>query len=162
MSPILGWSLAALALAAGWQAYRWQGLVLAFSVIMFWLLLQFSRSVRVMRMTTGAPVGHVASAVMLNARLNKGWPMLKVLPLTRSLGRRVSPVEQPDPEVWAWADAGGAQVAVTFVNGRVTQWVLTRLEGATDLPDNVADTAPNGAPESALNDTPGNQPASAT
>ena len=162
MSPILGWSLAALALAAGWQAYRWQGLLLAFSVIVFWLLLQFSRSVRVMRMTTGAPVGHVASAVMLNARLNKGWPMLKVLPLTRSLGRRVSPVEQPDPEVWAWADAGGAQVAVTFVKGRVTQWVLTRLEGATDLPDNVADTAPKGGPESALNDTPGNQPASAT
>ena len=162
MSPILGWSLAALALAAGWQAYRWQGLLLAFSVIVFWLLLQFSRSVRVMRMTTGAPVGHVASAVMLNARLNKGWPMLKVLPLTRSLGRRVSPVEQPDPEVWAWADAGGAQVAVTFVNGRVTQWVLTRLEGATDLPDNVPDTAPKGGPESALNDTPGNQPASAT
>ena len=132
MSPILGWSLAALALAAGWQAYRWQGLVLAFSVIVFWLLLQFSRSVRVMRMTTGAPIGHVPSAVMLNARLSKGWPMLKVLPITRSLGRRVSPAGQTDVEVWAWADDGGAQVAVTFVRGRVTQWVLTRPDVSAD------------------------------
>ena len=132
MSTFLGWSLAVLALAAGWQAYRWQGLILAFSVIVFWLLLQFSRSVRVMRMTTGAPVGHVPSAVMLNARLSKGWPMLKVLPLTRSLGRRVSPADQTDPEVWAWADDGGAQVAVTFVKGRVTHWALTRYEAPAE------------------------------
>ncbi len=142
MSPLFGWSLALVALAAGWQAYRWQGLVLAFSVIVFWLLLQFSRSVRVMRMTTGAPIGHVPSAVMLNAKLAKGWPMLKVLPITRSLGRRVSPANQPDPEVWAWADDGGAQVAVTFVKGRVTQWVLTRPE----VPDNAPDRAANGTP----------------
>ena len=150
MSPILGWSLAALALAAGWQAYGWPGIALAFSVVVFWLLLQFSRSVRVMRMTTGAPVGHVASAVMLNARLSKGWPMLKVLPLTRSLGRRMSPPEQADPEVWAWADDGGAQVAVTVVKGCVTQWVLTRPEVATDLPN----YAPNDAPDDAPNNVP--------
>ena len=145
MSPVLGWSLAALALAAGWQAYRWHGLLLAVSVIMFWLLLQFSRSVRVMRMTTGAPVGHVPSAVMLNARLARGWPMLKVLPLTRSLGRRVSPGEQADPEVWAWADDGGAQVAVTFVKGRVTQWVLTRSEVLNDVPADVPRDPPAAA-----------------
>jgi len=142
MSPLFGWALALLALAAGWQAYRWQGLLLAFSVIVFWLLLQFSRSVRVMRMTTGAPVGHVPSAVMLNASLAKGWPMLKVLPLTRSLGRRVSPADQTDPEVWAWADEGGAQVAVTFVKGRVTQWVLTRPEVADDAPHDAPGDAP--------------------
>ncbi len=142
MSPVLGWSLAALALAAGWQAYRWQGVLLAVSVIVFWLLLQFSRSVRVMRMTTGAPVGHVASAVMLNAKLAKGWPMLKVLPITRSLGRRVSPADQPDPEVWAWADDGGVQVAVTFVKGRVAQWTLTRPEVPDDAPGRGADETP--------------------
>jgi len=134
MSPVFGWSLAVLALAAGWQAYRWQGVLLSISVIVLWLLLQFSRSVRVMRMTTGAPVGHVPSAVMLNAKLAAGWPMLKVLPLTRSLGRRVNPDHQADPEVWAWADEGGAQVAVTFVKGRVTQWVLTRPEVPDDAP----------------------------
>jgi hypothetical protein len=138
MNPVFGWSLAVLALAAGWQAYRWQGLLLAVSVIVFWLLLQFSRSLRVLRMTTGAPIGHVPSAVMLNAKLAKGWPMLKVLPITRSLGRRMSPADQPDPEVWAWADDGGAQVTVTFVKGRVTQWVLTRPEAADDTPASAA------------------------
>ena len=122
MNAIVGWSLAALALAAGWQAYGWSGVALAVSVIVFWLLLQFSRSLRVMRMAAGSPVGRVGSAVMLHAGLVKGWPMLKLLTLTRSLGRRVS----ESPEVWAWADEGGAQVEVTLVGGRIASWVLTR------------------------------------
>ena len=126
MNPIVGWVLAAAALAAGGFAYGWPGLVLAFSVIVFWLLLQFSRSVRVLRQAGAAPVGHVPSAVMLNAKLVRGWPLLKVLGLTRSLGRRISPPAQTSPEVWAWADDGGVSVEVTLVNGRVTAWVLQR------------------------------------
>ena len=38
--------ISALALAASWQAYGWPGIALAFSVVVFWLLLQFSRSLR--------------------------------------------------------------------------------------------------------------------
>ena len=122
MNPIVGWLLAAAALAAGWQAWRWPGVALAATVIVFWLLLQFSRSLRVLRQAGGAPVGHVASAVMLNAKLGTGWTLLKLLALTKSLGRRVSET----PEVWAWVDEGDAQVAVTLVNGRIVSWVLTR------------------------------------
>lgn len=127
MNPIVGWILAAAALAVGWQAWRWPGVAMAVTVIVFWLLLQFSRSLRVMRRAGGAPVGHMASAVMLNAKLHTGWTLLKVLALTKSLGRRIS----DSPEVWAWADEGGAQVAVTLVNGCVTSWVLTRPADAS-------------------------------
>ena len=49
MNPWLGWALAAAALFLGWRSYGWPGVALAFSVIVFWLLLQFNRSIRVMR-----------------------------------------------------------------------------------------------------------------
>jgi hypothetical protein len=48
--------------------------------------------------------------------------MLQVLRLTRSLGRRV----RPDAEIFAWSDAGGSEVVVTFEGGRCKRWVLER------------------------------------
>ncbi len=128
MNPWLGWALAAAALLIGWQGYGWQGVVLAFSVIVFWLLLQFSRSVRVMRGASESPVGRVDSAVMLNAKLREHLPMLEVLKMTRSLGQRVS----DEPEVWRWADDGGSSVEVTFVNGRCSRWALQRPPEAVE------------------------------
>ena len=122
MNPWIGLALVVAALTAGWHGWRWPGVALAASVIAFWLLLQFSRSLRVMRAAAGSPVGRVDSAVMLNAKLDKGWPMLKLIAATRSLGRRVSET----PEVWAWADDGGAEVAITLVGGRIASWELTR------------------------------------
>jgi hypothetical protein len=122
MNPILGWALAALMVGTAWNMYGWQGVAVAITAIVFWLLLQFNRAVRVMKNAGSAPLGHVASAVMLNAKLRAGMQMLQVVTLTRSLGRRVSET----PEVWAWADAGMSEVLVTFVNGRCTSWLLNR------------------------------------
>ncbi len=126
MNPLIGWTLAALALAAGTYAYGWQGAVFAATVIVFWLLLQFNRVLRTMRRASESPVGHVASAVMLHAKLRPGMPMLDIVKFTRSLGRRLS----QQPEVWAWSDAAGAQVAITFEGGRCRHWALTRSEPA--------------------------------
>ena len=122
MNPILGWAMALIALAAGWRGYGWPGIALAVSVIVFWLLVQFNRSVKVMRNAAGAPIGHIDSAVMLNARLSAGLPMLRVVTLTRSLGRRMA----DQPETWAWADASGSEVTIVFVKGRCKRWALTR------------------------------------
>ena len=122
MNPILGWAMALIALAAGWRGYGWPGIALAVSVIVFWLLVQFNRSVKVMRNAAGAPIGHIDSAVMLNARLSAGLPMLRVVTLTRSLGRRMA----DQPESWAWADASGSEVTIVFVKGRCKRWALTR------------------------------------
>ena len=128
MNPWLGWALAAAALFLGWRSFGWPGIALAFSVIVFWLLLQFSRGVRVMRGASESPVGHVDSAVMLNAKLRERVPMLEVVKLTRSLGQRVS----DDPEVWRWADDGGSSVEVTFVSGRCSRWALQRPREAVE------------------------------
>ena len=122
MSPIVGWALALLALAAGWRGYGWPGVALACSVIVFWLLMQLHRSMKVMRRAAASPVGHVDSAVMLNAKLRAGLPMLQVVVLTKSLGQHVA----AQPETWAWADASGAEVNIVFDQGRCVRWVLRR------------------------------------
>jgi hypothetical protein len=122
VNPILGWALAALLLFSAWQGYGVKGIALGVTLIVFWLVLQFNRSLRVMRNAGTSPVGHVGSAVMLNAKLRAGMQMLQVLTLTKSLGRRVDPAG----EVYEWADESGAKVVVTFANGRCRQWTLER------------------------------------
>jgi hypothetical protein len=123
LSPALGWALAAAALCAGYLLYGWPGLVLAISVVVFWLLLQFSRSLRVLRMAAQRPKGSIDNAVMLKARLQPGMLMMQVLPLTRSLGEKVA----DEPETWLWRDAGGDAVRVELRANRVS---AVRLERA--------------------------------
>lgn len=127
MNPILGWALAALFALASWQAYGWGGLGFAVSAIVFWLLLQFNRSVRVMREAAESPVGRVPSAVMLQAKLGAGMTMLQIVRITKSLGRHVGDA----PETWAWGDDSGAEVRVVFdAKSRCTGWALSRPPAA--------------------------------
>jgi Flp pilus assembly protein TadB len=122
MRGALGWGLAVVAVAVGYHSWGWGGVVLALTLTVFWLLLQFSRSLRVLRDAAGAPVGSVANAVMLSSKLHAGMRLPDVLKLTRSLGRPLS----QDPEAWAWVDEGGDEVRVTLHDGRVTAWELKR------------------------------------
>jgi YD repeat-containing protein len=125
---VIGWVLAAGAIAVGYVQWGWQGVVLGITVVVFWLLLQFSRVLRVMRNAAGAPKGRVASAVMLHARLKPGLHLTQVLGLTGSLGERVSEEAGGAPEAYEWTDESGAMVRVELRNGRVTQWALRRPE----------------------------------
>ena len=126
MNPVVSWGLAAAALAAGWFAYGWPGLVLAVSVIVFWLLLQFSRALRAMRKAGAAPIGRVASAVMLHSRLRQGMTLVQVLALAGSLGERVGPAAADAEESWCWRDDGDTSVTVNLRRGRIVSWKLTR------------------------------------
>lgn len=138
MNPVIGWALAAIGVAAGWQAYGWQGVVLAVTVIVFWLLLQFSRALRVMKDAAGSPVGSVPSAVMLNARLKEGVRLLDILKLTRSLGERVGPppAQPSEPESFRWRDAAGDTVTVELRRGQLTRWTLQR-QAPADAPESA-------------------------
>ena len=122
MNARVGWALAALAIGVGFAAWGWRGALLGISVTVFWLLLQFSRALGAMRRAAQAPVGHVDSAVMLQARLQPGMLMMQVLPLTRSLGEKVT----DEPETWLWRDAGGDAVRVEMRAGRVSAVQLLR------------------------------------
>jgi len=128
MSSALGWAMAVLGTALGWHAYGWRGVALAVSVIVFWLLLQFSRTLRVMRAAGQAPVGHVSNAVMLHARLRPGLRLLEILALTRSLGEKLG----DDPERYAWRDAGGDRVTLELESGRLARWQLDRAPAPGD------------------------------
>lgn len=122
---LVGWALAVAAIAIGWVQWGWPGVVLAITVIAFWLLLQFSRALRALRAASGRPVGTVPNAVMLQARLRTGLRLPQVLTLTHSLGRKVA----EDPETWAWRDEAGDEVQVELRQGRVTAWRLQRSAG---------------------------------
>ena len=122
MNAALGWLLAVAAVAAGYAGYGWPGVLLAVSVVVFWLLLQFSRAVRVMRNATGRPVGTVDSAVMLQSRLHEGQTLAQLIKHTRSLGEK----RGDNPERYAWRDGSGDEVVVELRNGRLAQWQLVR------------------------------------
>ena len=131
MDARIGWLLALVALVAGWQAYGWQGVLFVLSGIVFWLLLQFSRALRVMRGAAQSPVALVPSIVMLHARLKPGMAMLDVVRMTRSLGRRL---EDQGDDVWRWEDTGGAALVLHFEKGKLQRWDLDRTGEAEAAP----------------------------
>jgi len=122
MNAKLGWALAVLALALGYLQYGWPGAVLAISAVVFWLLMQFTRAMRMMRVAGSAPVGRVASAVMLNAKLKTGLRLMDVLMLTRSLGEKL----RDEPETYRWTDGSEVSVTVELTKGRCARWTLAR------------------------------------
>ena len=121
---LIGWGLALAALVSGYLAYGWPGVVLALSVVVFWLLLQFSRALRAMRKAGQSPIGTVPSAVMLHARLKTGMRLLDLIQITRSLGEKLA----DEPETFRWTDASGASVVVELEGGRCQRWRLQRPE----------------------------------
>jgi hypothetical protein len=149
MNPLFGWVLALVLIVAGYRSYGLAGLALAASVIVFWLLLQFSRVMRVMNTAGANPIGRVDSAVMLTTKLRRKQQMVNVVQVTRSLGQRIDPPLDPaaseadarrtmaatDRETWAWTDDGDVRVEVVFVKGRVDSWTLHRPEDAAPTSD---------------------------
>jgi hypothetical protein len=130
MNSKLGWLLVALAFAAGGWYHGWQGLLMAFTVTVFWLLLQFGRALGVMKNATEKPVGHVASAVMFQTKLLRHMTMLQVVGLTKSLGLKAVGAEGGDSgnDTWRWEDSSGDNVVLTFSAGKLTTWVLQRAQ----------------------------------
>jgi hypothetical protein len=131
MNAALGWGLAVLATALGYMVYGWPGVAMAVSVVVFWLLLQFSRAMRVMRVAGQAPVGTVPSALMLQSKLRAGLRLMDIILLTRSLGEKLA----DDPETYRWRDRGGDAVEVELVGGRVRAWRFNRTAGAAATAD---------------------------
>ncbi len=121
MLPVAGVALVALA----WEQWSWPGVALVAGGLVMWLLLHFTRLMTVLRRAAGQPIGHVGSAVMLNAKLRAGMTLMHVIAMTRSLGKQDSP-QGEQPEVFVWRDAGDSQVRCEFRQGRLQGWQLTR------------------------------------
>jgi hypothetical protein len=124
MNPWIGAALALLALILGGALLGWQGVIFAMTGIVFWLLLQISRLMRVMKVAGAAPVGSVGNAVMLAAKLHAGMKLVDLIALAGSLGKKQA------PETFAWRDAGGDVVEVKLVKGKLAEWRLVRAGDA--------------------------------
>jgi hypothetical protein len=121
LAPILG----VVVVASAWHLYGWGGVAIAGGGILMWVLLHFTRLTHVLSRAAERPVGYVASAVMLNAKLKPGVNLLHVLALTGALGERLSR-EKEEPEVYRWTDEGASSVTCEFANGRLVKWTLKR------------------------------------
>lgn len=121
LAPIIG----VLLIAGAYRAYGWPGVALITGAIVLYLLLHFNRTMTVLRRAADRPIGSVASAVMLNAKLKKGVNLLHVMAITRSLGELRSPKDE-QPEIFRWSDAGGSYVDAEFHGGKLRSWSLTR------------------------------------
>ena len=113
--------------AAAYRMYGWSGVALAVGGVVMWVLLHFTRLLQVLRRAAQRPMGSVDSAVMLNAKLRAGVPLLHVLALTRALGTLQSS-QDTQPEVFRWTDNTGSHVTCEFHEGKLKKWVLERPE----------------------------------
>ena len=125
--PILGVAVVAIA----WRAYGWPGVALAVGGIVMWMLLHFTRMMKVLQRAANRPVGWCDSAVMLNAKLRPGVNLLHVVAMTRALGEQLSPKDE-QPEVYRWTDGSGSHVTCEFRHGKLVKWELFRPQPASD------------------------------
>ena len=123
--PLLGVALVVMA----YRSYGWPGVALVSGVIVMWMLLHFTRMMKVLQRAADRPVGHCDSAVMLNARLRPGVNLLHVVALTRALGEPLSDKDS-QPEVFRWSDNSGSHVTCEFRNGKLVKWELFRPQPA--------------------------------
>lgn len=127
--------LAVIVLTIGaWRQFGWAGIALAAGGVVMWILLHFTRLMTILKKAANRPVGHVASAVMLNAKLKKGMTLMHVIAMTKSLGALQTPKDE-QPEVFVWTDSGQSLVTCTFVGGRLQTWSLARPAESTTAAD---------------------------
>ncbi len=87
--------------------------------------------VQVFKKAANRPIGYIASAVMLNAKLKPGLSLLHVIALTKSLGEIQAPLDMNEKktvlrEVFVWRDGSDSSVRCTFDNGRLIAFELER------------------------------------
>ncbi|MCC2673872.1 MAG: glycerate kinase [Ramlibacter sp.] len=125
--PILGVAVVAVA----WRSAGWAGVAMAVGGIVMWMLLHFTRMMKVLQRASNRPVGYVDSAVMLNAKLRPRVSLLHVVAMTRALGEQLSPKDE-QPEVYRWTDGSQSHVTCTFLHGKLVKWELARPQAAAD------------------------------
>jgi hypothetical protein len=131
---ILTLTAIAILTVGAWQAFGWPGIALAVGGIVMWVLLHFTRLLTILKKAADRPIGHVASAVMLHAKLKKGVTLMHVIAMTRSLGL-LQTEKDAQPEVYTWTDTSDSVVTCTFVGGKLTEWSLVRPEERTPEPN---------------------------
>ena len=109
----------------GFRQFGWAGVAGVGGGLLMWMLLHFTRMMTVMKRAANRPIGYVDSAVMLNAKLRAGVPLIQVVALTRALGQLRS-AEGAPIEVYRWTDPGQSWVEAEFSGGKLQRWQMHR------------------------------------
>ncbi|MFG6467868.1 hypothetical protein [Roseateles sp. BYS87W] len=128
MNAWIGSALALLGLVLGGLLMGWQGVLFAATVVVFWLLLQMSRLLRLMKQAGAAPLGQVSNAVMLASQLHAGMKLVDLITLTGSLG------QAQGTDAYRWHDAAGDAVEVVLRKGKLAEWRLVRATAPAPAP----------------------------
>jgi hypothetical protein len=112
---------------AAWRSYGVPGLLLAVLMLSFWLLLHFTKLMRLLRTVAARPMGRTRDAEALRARLKPSMAMVDVIRLTLSIGQLRTPPDT-EPEERHWLDDTGQAVVCRFEHGRLVSF---RLEPAS-------------------------------
>jgi hypothetical protein len=115
--------------AAGYYKYGWAGVAVVAGALVMGLLLHFTRMMQVLKRAANRPIGSVASAVMLNAKLRSGVTLLHVVAMTRALGE-LKTIKDQQPELYRWTDSTDSHVTCEFNGGKLVKWVLVRPDPA--------------------------------
>jgi len=110
---------------AAYRAYGPQGILTVSGGLVMWGLLHYTRLMNVMQKARHNPIGHVGSAVMLNAKLKPGVNLMHVVAMTRALGEQLS-ADGQEPEIYRWTDGTKSHVTCEFAAGRLVRWQLER------------------------------------
>ena len=122
---------------AAYTQYKWPGVAIVATGLVTWALLHFSRMMQVLKRAANRPMGYVDSAVMLNAKLQKGKTLMHVIAMTKALGELLS-VKDAQPEVFRWTDGTKSHVTCTFLGGKLQSWELFRPVPATGSEPTIA------------------------
>jgi hypothetical protein len=125
--PLGGVALVAL----GYHYGGWGGVAIAAGALVMWVLLHFTRLMRVLQRAAQRPVGYVDSAVMLNAKLKPGMTLMHVIAMTRALGQLRSE-KDAQPEVFRWTDPSDSWVECVFAGGRLVRHEMYRPPAPTE------------------------------
>ena len=128
------------ALVFGFVSYGWPGVAAVGGGLLMWALLHFTRLMNVLKKAANRPIGHVGSAVMLNAKLRAGVNLMHVVAMTRSLGQLLSD-DGAQPELYRWTDGSRSFVTCEFKNGKLVKWELVRPAQEEEVPPAVAPVA---------------------
>lgn len=104
---------------AGWKSYGWQGLLLALLMSSFWVLLHFTKLMRLLRAAAGRPLGAVDDVRLLQGRLKPGMPMHEVIRQAACLGKREEGPSEEVIEDFVWHDPHGRTLHLRFDHGRL-------------------------------------------
>jgi len=125
--PVVGVILVVVA----YRGYGWMGVGLVVTGIVTWMLLHFTRMMKVLQRASNRPVGYVDSAVMLNAKLKPNVNLMHVMAMTKALGEQLSE-KDANPEIYRWTDASASSVTCTFDKGKLVKWELVRPQATED------------------------------